>query len=387
MSIPVNPHLLDEIKKYGAFDISACFNCGNCTAVCPLSENGASFPRKMIRFGQIGVKSEILKAKEPWLCYYCAECSETCPRQAEPGEYMASLRRYQIATLDVTGLGKLMYKHAWFAFLFSIVTASLLATLLVKIPNGKSPTHWLFGDLVQYSTIHDIGIGLAVLLTALITISFFNLTRRSEILKNFHWKKILAAKIEVLLEIGLMKRHGKCHEEAPRKMPWYTDPRFVHLGIMWGFLMLAGATGLDFLLLYLLPLALDPIPGFLTAMGLPELFYPARFLGTIGGIIMLWGVSTALYKRFTKTERASAKTRFADAWLLIYLWILAVTGFWLEIVVTLTSKSLVNDWVLLIHAAMAMQLILFMGMTKLGHAIYRPFMLIKHTLDKQGESQ
>ncbi len=386
MTIHANPHLLDEIKKYGAFDISACFNCGNCTAVCPLSENGASFPRKMIRYGQLGVKNEILNAKEPWLCYYCAECSETCPRQAEPGEYMASLRRYQIATLDVTGLGKLMYKQPWFAFAFSVVSAGILATLLVTVPNGKSPTHWLFGDLVQYSTIHDIGIGVAVLLTALLIFSFIHLTRRSGILKNFTWKKLLAAKMELLPEIGTMARHGKCQDESGRKIPWHTHPRFVHLGIMWGFLMLAGATSLDFLLLYLLPLAINPIPGFLTAMGLPELFYPARALGTVGGIIMLWGVSVALYKRFTKTERASAKTQFADAWLLIYLWVLAVTGFWLEIVVTFTNKSLVNDWVLLVHAAMAMQLVLFVGMTKLGHAIYRPFMLVKHSLDKQGEN-
>ncbi len=380
MAISVNPHVLDEIKSYGAFDISACFHCGNCTAVCPLSEDGASFPRKMIRYGQLGVKSEILKAKEPWLCYYCAECSETCPRQAEPGEYMASLRRYQIANLDPTGFGKLMYKHSWFALLFSAVTAFILATLLVKIPYGKSPAHWLFGDLVSYSTIHDVGIGLSVLLTTLLIASFFNLIRRSEILVGTSFKKLLKAKMEVLREIGTMKRHAKCHESDERKMPWYIDPRFVHMGIMWGFLMLAMATAFDFLFLYLMPMFVNPIPEWLGAFGLPQVFYPARILGTIGGLIMLWGVSTALYKRLAKSERATEKTRFSDGWLLGYLWVLAITGFWLEIVVTFANKAIINDWVLLIHAAMAMQLVLFMGMTKLAHVVYRPFMLVKHAL-------
>jgi heterodisulfide reductase subunit C/quinone-modifying oxidoreductase subunit QmoC len=155
---------------------------------------------------------------------------------------------------------------------------------------------------------------------------------------------------------------------------------------MWGFLMLLAATSMDFLLLYLLPLICDPIPGFLLSMGLPELFYPARALGTVGGVVMLWGVSAALYKRIVKSEKASSTTRFADAWLLVYLWVLAVTGFWLELVVTFTNKSLVNDWVLLVHAAMAMQLVLFLGMTKLGHAIYRPFMLVKNALSRTGEN-
>ena len=56
MSTRVNPDLLSDIKEYGAFNISACFNCGNCTAVCPLSTEEDSFPRRMIRYGQLGMQ-------------------------------------------------------------------------------------------------------------------------------------------------------------------------------------------------------------------------------------------------------------------------------------------------------------------------------------------
>jgi hypothetical protein len=109
----VNPELIDEIRKYGAFDISACFNCGNCTAVCPLSKEDASFPRKLIRAGQVGMEEKIGSALEPWHCYYCGECSATCPREAQPGEYMMALRRYLIAKYDITGLSKIFYKTGW----------------------------------------------------------------------------------------------------------------------------------------------------------------------------------------------------------------------------------------------------------------------------------
>ena len=108
----VNPGLLEEVKKYGAFDISACFNCGNCTAVCPLSKEDASFPRRLIRAGQVGMEDKLVSAIEPWHCYYCGECSQTCPREASPGEYMMALRRYLIAKYDITGLSKIFYKNS-----------------------------------------------------------------------------------------------------------------------------------------------------------------------------------------------------------------------------------------------------------------------------------
>ena len=44
MSQRADPNLLREIQSYGAPDITACFNCGNCTAICPLSGDGATLP-------------------------------------------------------------------------------------------------------------------------------------------------------------------------------------------------------------------------------------------------------------------------------------------------------------------------------------------------------
>ncbi len=123
----VDPGLLEEIKKYGAFDISACFNCGNCTAVCPLSKEDASFPRKLIRAGQVGLQENLDSSIEAWHCYYCGECSATCPREAMPGEYMMALRRYQIAKYDITGLSKIFYKNGWLQI---FLTAGLFAAAL-----------------------------------------------------------------------------------------------------------------------------------------------------------------------------------------------------------------------------------------------------------------
>ena len=116
MSIRVDPTLRSELRQYGAVDIDACFNCGNCTAICALSETGVPLPRKTIRYLQIGAKDRVLEGLEPWLCYYCGECTATCPREADPGEAMMALRRYLTAEYDWTGLGRLFYRSKVWEF-------------------------------------------------------------------------------------------------------------------------------------------------------------------------------------------------------------------------------------------------------------------------------
>lgn len=82
----VNTKFLSELKKYGAKDFNDCYNCGNCTAVCSLSDEQNSFPRKMVRASVLGLEDKIQSSLDPWMCYYCGECSTTCPRQANPGD-------------------------------------------------------------------------------------------------------------------------------------------------------------------------------------------------------------------------------------------------------------------------------------------------------------
>jgi len=122
----INPEFTDELKKYGVFNANACYNCGNCTAVCALSDEENSFPRKMVRYSVLGLDDEIKTSLDPWLCYYCGECSMTCPRQADPGELMMSLRRWLTAKYDWTGLSGLLYKS-----LAASITAFVLMAAIV----------------------------------------------------------------------------------------------------------------------------------------------------------------------------------------------------------------------------------------------------------------
>ncbi len=107
----INPVFGKELKKYGAFDFNACYNCGNCTAICSLSTEEDSFPRDMVRMSVLGLEGEIRSSLKPWLCYYCGECSTHCPQEANPGELMMSLRRWLTAQYDWTKLSGLLYRY------------------------------------------------------------------------------------------------------------------------------------------------------------------------------------------------------------------------------------------------------------------------------------
>ena len=125
----VNPGFSEILKQYGAFDMNACYNCGTCTAVCAMSDEENSFPRRMVRYSVLGLEKEIQSSLDPWLCYYCGECSSSCPREAQPGELMMSLRRWQTSKYDWTGLSRKFYtSKAW-----ELTAIGLLATMVLVL--------------------------------------------------------------------------------------------------------------------------------------------------------------------------------------------------------------------------------------------------------------
>ena len=136
------------------------------------------------------------------------------------------------------------------------------------------------------------------------------------------------------------------------------------------------ATILDFVVLYMLASVFHL-----------SMFWPARVLGTAAGFAMLAGVLLAMTRRFRRDGPSAATTRAADTLLLILLLLLAVTGFWIEVAVMFGIRGPVNDWILLVHSVMAMELVLMVGATKLAHALYRPLALLFMHLRRDPEAE
>jgi len=103
------------------------YNCGNCTATCSLVGQSYNFPRKCMHALQMGMEKKLEGSLEPWLCYYCGECSAECPREAQPGETMMSLRRWLTARYDFTGIGRMFYRKPWTEIVGVVIVALLTA--------------------------------------------------------------------------------------------------------------------------------------------------------------------------------------------------------------------------------------------------------------------
>ena len=381
MTTAVNPAFLGELESYGAFDTSACFNCGNCTAVCPLSTDGVNFPRKMIRYAQIGARDRLLASKEVWLCYYCGECSTTCPRQAEPGEFMAAARRYTIASSDPTPISRMLYTSKVWTVVF-MVALSLLFTLVLLAGGGpmvrESPQLFQF---LSFDIIHAVGlaaIGLAALSMVVgvgrMVMYLSRTVPRPEAEEEDEdgpgWvARFVRAVSAVAAELTLQSRFGECDDQpAP---PWYLGRRFMHWSIMWGFIGLLVATSIDYLLL----LVAGKVPG------APEpIWDPTRLLGTVAGVFLVYGTAVAIIQRSRKPGKYYSHSLLSD-WLFLWLLFLGgVTGFVVELTVYLPEGA---TWVyiaFLIHVVIGMEVVVLLPFTKFAHAIYRPMALLIHNM-------
>jgi ferredoxin len=366
----IDPGFASELKKYGAKDFDACFNCGNCTAVCGLTDKNVNFPRMFIRQGMLGQKKEILQSKELWLCYACGDCSETCPRQAGPGNYMAALRRYAIASYEPTGITRLMFKSNPGFIGITLFLAILLGFFLFTLKPEYEVTRWLF-SIFPYAVIHNMGLvifsitGLSVAWGVIAMI--LKLTKIPDNKKNKkgNWLNSL---VMVGNEIATMNRYRTCDKEEDsfwNKKLWFKQPWFVHWSIMWGFIGLLLATVLDFMLK-------DPET---------NIWWPSRIIGTIAGLLLVYGTSLAINYRLKKVTKAYSETRLADWMFLFFLWIAGITGFWLEISVALNANYLFNHIILLIHTIISMELVLLFAFSKFAHAFYRPLALFYYFRD------
>ncbi|MEW6171698.1 MAG: 4Fe-4S dicluster domain-containing protein [Bacillota bacterium] len=139
MAIRVNPNLARTLQKFGARTATHCFHCGNCTVVCPLSTDENQFPRRFMRYTQLGMEEKLKNASEPWLCYFCGDCSRLCPRQANPGEVMMSMRRYLTSLYDWTGLSLKMYTSKSFE-LMTVVGLFAITFILAMIIGAGAPS-------------------------------------------------------------------------------------------------------------------------------------------------------------------------------------------------------------------------------------------------------
>jgi uncharacterized protein (DUF983 family) len=319
---------------------------------------------------QVGMERELLASVDLWRCYACGECTQTCPRKADPAAFMAAARSYAVARYDFTGLAGLANRSAWGNLLVFAAFSAVFSLLLLSKMNPGGPALPLF-DFLPGEWIHTIGV---VLFTVVGLSAFFGVA--SMAVRSLQQRRgegvalslaaLPGAIYSALSDALLHRRFQECDAEpdnsASALQPWYLRAWVVHAAVMGGFLSMLLATTLDFLLK---PIGSEVAP-----------WYPMRILGAVGGLVCLYGLAIVLTRRAQGKETPYTKSSFADWFFPVLLALTVLTGLISEVVVYLPAPTSFGHWVFFTHVVLAMDLVALLPLTKFAHVLYRTLALV-----------
>ncbi|MBI4876054.1 MAG: 4Fe-4S dicluster domain-containing protein [Acidobacteria bacterium] len=70
-----------------------CYQCGKCTAGCPVAERMDLVPNQILRLAQAGEWDPALRSAAIWQCVSCQTCSARCPKSCDCAGVMDALRQ------------------------------------------------------------------------------------------------------------------------------------------------------------------------------------------------------------------------------------------------------------------------------------------------------
>jgi quinone-modifying oxidoreductase subunit QmoC len=384
MSQRVNTLFKKELKHFGKHDEwKDCFHCGNCTAVCSLTNENTTFPRKSIRLTQLGLKESLTKSVDPWLCYYCGDCSESCPRDANPGELMMTLRRYLTSVYDWTGISRLFYKsHKWeLGFIFGIA-AIIIALFAIFLPplqgifsNPQAFLNQDGGVMINNLTANYSGAGfvkvieyadwtMAFIVAFLLVSNILNMYRKV-VLNNGNKRVPLYAYIteawQLAWNFATQAKFSKCDKKSYSY--W-----FGHLLLMTGYSIM-------FAVIVVM------LPKFQIEEVVPWYNWQ-RLLGYYATFGILFFLSIVTIQRLRKTDMKTKFSHPSDWIFIIMLALTTITGILIHIF-RIAGLPVATYFMYVFHLAVLFPMILIeVPFSKWSHLAYRPFAIYFNRLKK-----
>lgn len=148
---------IDEIENISGIDLKDCYQCGKCSAGCPMVFQMDYPPSKLIRLAQLGEREIVLSSSTIWVCVSCITCSTRCPKEVEIAGLMDACRELSLKEgLATKEQRKIQQFHKSFLevirsngrlYEMMLITKYKIRSLALFQDVGKTPKMLLSGKL------------------------------------------------------------------------------------------------------------------------------------------------------------------------------------------------------------------------------------------------
>ncbi len=356
------------LNTQGAASFKKCFQCGTCSATCPISPAANPFPRKEMAWASWGMRDRLLKDPDVWLCHHCNDCSTQCPRGARPGDLLALIRREVVVHYAVPHFLARWVNDPRYAPLLLAIPAVLLGlALMVRDPlqdalgitentgdkivfsfSSVFP-HWLLNTLFGF-------FGILALVGAFAgVVRFWRAIKADRPDQISTPVKGMGASIVAALKKVISHENFTSCTTARARYP-------AHLGVFFGFLALSLVS------IWVITAKFNPLisSDFVYPF---SLLSPWKILANLGGFALLLGCTWMIYDRLEFSDNAGESNYFD--WIFIWtLFLVAVTGFITEVMHFLRLEPH-RHVAYFIHLMFVFTVLIYLPYSKFAHVIYR----------------
>jgi heterodisulfide reductase subunit C len=81
-----------EVRERCGINVARCYQCGKCSAGCPMASEMAMRPHNVMYQVLRNQRERVLGSDGIWLCVTCSTCSARCPNAVDPARVIETLR-------------------------------------------------------------------------------------------------------------------------------------------------------------------------------------------------------------------------------------------------------------------------------------------------------
>jgi heterodisulfide reductase subunit C2 len=87
-----------QVERISGQKLLACYQCGNCSAGCPMSDHMDILPNQIVRMAQLGLRDQLCGSSAIWACVSCMTCNTRCPKNVRIAEVIEAIREIVLRT-------------------------------------------------------------------------------------------------------------------------------------------------------------------------------------------------------------------------------------------------------------------------------------------------